>query len=76
MATELSPHRRYYIKTQGGRFLVHNRHFLRRRVSASIPVNTQQTEVTHHDLAQDPPPRRSTHSKHPTRRLIEDTTWN
>ena len=55
--TEISPHRRYYIKTQEGRVLVHNRRFLRRHVPASIPANTQQTEVTHHDLSQDPPPR-------------------
>ena len=59
-----------------GQHCVSNRRFLRRRVPASIPANTRQTEVTHHDLAQDPPPRRSTRSKHPTRRLIEDTTWN
>ena len=40
VVTEISPHRRYYIKTQRGRVLVCNRHFLRRRVPASIPANT------------------------------------
>ena len=36
--TEISPQRRYYIKTKGGRVLVRNRRFLRRRVPTSIPL--------------------------------------
>ena len=35
IVTEIGPHRRYYIKTTGGRVLVRNRRFLRRRVPAS-----------------------------------------
>ena len=72
---EIMSHRRYYIKTQGGRVLVRNRRFLRRRVPTSIPMTTHQPEVIHHDPTQDPV-RRSIRIKHPTRRLIEDPNWN
>ena len=35
--TDISPHRRYFVKTQSGRVLVHNRRFLRRRIPPSLP---------------------------------------
>ena len=41
IVTEIGPHRRYYIKTTGGRVLVRNRRFLRRRVPASHLTHPQ-----------------------------------
>ena len=38
----VSPHRKYYIKTQSGRVFIHNRHFIKRRAPLSIPVNLNQ----------------------------------
>ena len=36
IVTEIGPHRRYYIKTTGGRVLIRNRHFLHRCVPVSL----------------------------------------
>ena len=76
IVTEIGPHRRYYIKTTGGRVLVRNRRFLRRRVPASVSKgftpHTSTDPVTpgaHHTQ------RRSTRDKCPIRRLIEDPDW-
>ena len=41
IVTHITPHRCYYIKTPSGRVLIRNCCFLRRRVPASIPLNTQ-----------------------------------
>jgi len=74
--THISPNRRYYIKTSSGRVLVRNCRFLRRRVPFSIPAPLHNSNL---DLPKDPPqrpPRHSTWMKKPTKRLIEDTTWN
>ena len=81
---DISPNRRYYIKTSSGRVLVRNRRFLRRRVPLSIPppphnsIQDSPADITtsphHSDITR--PPRHSTRLKHPTRRLIEDPTWN
>ena len=74
VVTEVSPERRYYVKTQGGRVLVRNRCFLRRRTPTSIPNHTTGCSQPH--TPQPPPPRRSSHDKKPTRQLIEDPDWN
>lgn len=66
---DVSPNRRYYIKTSSGRVLVRNRRFLRRRVPLSVPPSHNPTTTA-------APPRHSTRLKRPTRRLIEDPTWN
>ena len=76
IVTEISPHRRYYIKTTGGRSLVRNGHFLRHRVPTSVPnglepckpmdFTTSGASHTQH---------RSTRDKRPTGRLIEDPNW-
>ena len=76
IVTEIGPHHRYYIKTTGGRVLIRNRRFLRRRVPASLskepecptPTDPISTGAPHI-------PRRSTRDKRPTRRLIEDSDW-
>ena len=39
------------------------------------PHDHTQPEVIHYDPTQDPA-RKSTRTKHPTRRLIEDPNWN
>ena len=81
---DISPNRRYYIKTSSGRVLVRNRRFLRRRFPLSIPppphnsIHDSPADITtsphHSDITT--PPRHSTRLKRPTRRLIEDPTWN
>ena len=38
----VSPHRKYYVKTQSGRVFVCNRHFIKKRTPLSIPVNLDQ----------------------------------
>ena len=70
IVTEINPRRRYYIKTKGGRVLVRNRRFLRRRVPLSIPDKTLLTTQGEPEPSQ-PPLRRSSRTKNPTRRLIE-----
>ena len=76
IVTEIGPHRRYYIKTTGGRVLVRNRCFLRCLVPTSVPnglgpcksmdSTTSGASHTQH---------RSTQDKCPTIRLIEDPNW-
>ncbi len=74
IVTYISPHRRYHVKTLSGRVLVRNRHFLRRRVPASIPVSTQQQLTSHITPTPEPPStRRSTRCTHPPSRLITGT---
>ena len=74
--TAISPNRRYYVKTSSGRVLVRNRRFLRRRVPLSIPLPSGTTTLDPHTDPLPPPPRHSTRVKYPTKRLIEDPTWN
>ena len=73
---EISPQRRYYIKTKGGRVLVRNHRFLRRRVPSSIPISNAQQTPEQPPTPQPTPLRRSCRDKKPTRRLIEDPAWN
>ena len=35
----IGPHRHYHVRTKRGRVLIRNRHFIRRRIPASIPLN-------------------------------------
>ena len=90
----VSPHRKYYVKTQSGRVFVRNRRFIKKRTPLSIPVNLNQpvspvespSPEEHSNQSSQAPvespqqlpeaPRHSTRIKHPTRRLIEDPTWN
>ena len=73
---EIGPHRRYYIKTTGGRVLVHNRRFLRRRVPASVSKGlTPHTSTDPVTSGAPHTQHRSTRDKRPTRRLIEDPDW-
>ena len=74
--TEISPQRRYYIKTKGGRVLVRNRRFLRRRVPTSIPTDISQAGSNQPPTQQSSTLRRSSRDKRSTRRLIEDPNWN
>ena len=77
VVTEISPQRRYYIKTKGGRVLVRNRRFLCRRIPTSIPIHLPQPESSQPSIPQQPPlPRQSSRNKKPTRRLIADPDWN
>ena len=76
---DISPHRRYYIKTSSGRVLVRNRQFLCHRIPASIPASYQHAGLPPTVTPiQDPKPtmRRSTRTRQPTKRLIEDPNWN
>ena len=76
IVTDISPHRKYYVKTSSGRVLVRNRRFLRRRIPLSIPTSHQQPNpaATSH---QDPSTlRHSNRTKQPTNRLIEDPNWH
>ena len=76
IVTEIGPHRRYYIKTTGGRVLVRNRRFLRRRVPISVPNRLdphRSTDSITSGTSQTQ--RRSTRDKRPPRRLIEDPDW-
>ena len=66
--TEIGPHRRYFIKTQGGSVLVRNRRFIRRRVPlAPISVTSQQDPLQPTDM-----PRRSSRTHSKPARLIEE----
>ena len=76
IVTEISPQQRYYIRTKGGRVLVRNRRFLRRRVQTSIPIDRLQPDPNQPLTQQPPPLRKSSRDKRPTRRLIEDPNWN
>ena len=74
--TEISPERRYYIKTKGGGVLVHNHRFLCCRIPTSIPDHTTQSRCSQPPTPQPPPPWRSSRDKKLTRQLIEDPSWN
>ena len=75
IVVEINSQRRYFVKTKGGRVLVRNRRFLRRRVPASIPSDIVSLKSDHPTAVQ-PPLRKSTRVKKPTRRLIADPDWN
>ena len=65
--TDISPHRRYFIKTQSGRVLVRNRKFLRRRIPPSLPPHTVNTSTAPNPDG----PRRSTRIRNKPSRLID-----
>ena len=46
IVTEIGPHCRNYIKTTGGRVLIHNRHFLCCRVPASLSKECECPKLT------------------------------
>ncbi len=88
MVTAVSPHRRYFIRTQSGQVLVRNRRFIRKRTALSVyapavptaafPIPLQPLEPP---PAPDPAPsqvapRRSGRGTHRPARLIEDDTWS
>ena len=88
VVTTISPHRRYFIRTQSGRVLVRNRRFLRKRTAISIYAPVEPTQVSP-DLQQSiqPPlstdpnpnqlaPRRSGRKTRKPARLIEEDNWN
>ena len=87
VVTEVSPHRRYYVKTVGGRVLVRNRRFLRRRVptvtptcntgpppTLHVPVASSQSTAQTHPVTP-LPLRRSTRHRARSKRLIEEITF-
>ena len=84
VVTAIRPHRKYHVKTKNGTMLIRNRHFLRRRVPASIPegipVATQpmssQSAAIPHPAEEPIPQRRSSRIRKPPQRLLEDPTWN
>lgn len=77
IVTQVSPHRRYYVKTLSGRVLVRNRRFLRRRIAASIPTESQHQLASHlTPTPQSPTARRPIRLRQPPKRLIEDPDWN
>ena len=75
--TAVSPHRWYFIRTQSGRVLVRNRHFLRKRTALSVhaPAVPAQVPLEQQQCEPPPAPRRSGHKSHRPDRLIEDNTW-
>ena len=88
VVTAVSPHRRYFIRTQSGRVLVRNRRFLRKRTAISVhaPVEPTQVPPDPHQHSGPPSstdpdpsllaPRRSGRKRRKQARLIEDDTWN
>ena len=66
--TDITPHRRYFIRTQSGRVLVRNRRFLRCRIPPSIPTLTTDILPIHNLEG----PRRSTRVRNKPNRLIEE----
>ena len=82
--TDIGPNRRYFIKTLSGRVLVRNRRFLRKRVPLSFtPIQPQANRPTPSELAHQASPssltptttpRRSSRTRVPTKRLIEEMT--
>ena len=68
IVTEVSPHRRYFIKTQSGRMLVRNRRFIRRRVPLTPTSGTPQRDHLHPAEA----PRRSSRHQSKPKRLVEE----
>ena len=75
IVTDITPHRRYFIKTSSGRVLVRNRRFLRRRVPLSIPTAYQQVHPTM-PTEDHLPLTRPARTRRPTNRLIEDPYWH
>ena len=73
IVTQISPNRRYYIKTSSGHVLVRNRRFLCHQVPLSIPAPSRNLQL---DTPTEPTAHQSTCHKHPPRHLIEDLTWN
>lgn len=79
----IGPHRRYHVKTKGGRILVRNRRFLRHRVPASLQSRTPSPQATNTPPppTSAPPQEHPTATRHPQRprkppaRLIEDPSW-
>ena len=58
----IGPHRRYHVKTNGGRILVRNRRFLRRRVPTSLQFCIPAPQATY-----TPSPQTASHQQeHPT----------
>ena len=68
MVTQIGPKRQYHVQTDRSNVLIRNRRFLRRRVPASIPMHIVTRD-------QPLPPRRSSRSRKPVTRLIEDPSW-
>ena len=79
----IGPHRRYHVKTNGGRILVRNRRFLRHRVPASLQsrIPAPQTTNTPSPQTASQPQEHPTATRHsqrprkPPTRLIEDPSW-
>ena len=77
IVTAVGPHRRYYMKTAGGRVLVRNRRYLRRRIPI-VPPNTTSTEYqdsTNPVGPHMPPPRRSARPHRRPSRLVEEIAF-
>ena len=62
---DIGPFRHYYVKTAGGRVLVRNHRFLRRRIPASIPSTTQTPQQPQPPQPRSPPRCSSRQSKTP-----------
>ena len=82
VVVDVGPFRRYFIRTAGGRVLVRNRRFLRRRIPPSpgkmpLPLTPSQPAQP---TALVPPPvpsiRRSTRHRKRVKRLIEEINFN
>ena len=77
IVTDVGPHRRYYVRTAGGRVLVRNRRHVRRRV----PLTPHPTSTSVHPATgavppfQPAPPRHSTRRRVRPQRLIEEITF-
>ena len=72
VVVEIGPNRRYSVRTNGGRVLIRNRRFLRRRVPILPPAHLPGTTCS--DMSP-PPVRRSTRPHARPRRLIEEITF-
>ena len=76
IVTEIGPHRRYFIKTHGGRVLVRNRRFIRRRVPITPIDATPVAPLAGPPVAPPAPPpapqRRSLRPHKRPKRLIEE----
>ena len=76
--TDIGPNRRYFIKTLSGRVLVRNRRFLRKRIPLSLVPHTNRPSSSELTPQAPPPPtsvpRRSSRTRAPTKRLIEEMT--
>ena len=72
VVVEIGPNRRYSVRTNGGRVLIRNRQFLRRRVPVLPPAHLPGTTCS--DMSP-PPVRRSTRPHAQPRCLIEEITF-